>query len=134
METVSVTIRFPKILWNDRERLREVTGAESVNQMVVAMYAYAMYHGRQHKLTNALFRLPKKDMEEALTGIVRNFQAGKTQGGNYLTWSVKEAVQTVANGQDVASSAVIGQMLDTLRKVGRGEKVPEYPNERTGQD
>lgn len=87
--------------------------------MLVGMYRYALMHGREHGLTNAIAELSNDVQDEVDAGIIRKFLAGESLHGTYFEHIVDESIERHAKGSKVPMEKVTSGVIDQLRNEGK---------------
>jgi len=119
MRSVTVSLKIPHLINDNREKLKDAAGAKSFNAMMVGMCIYAMYHGLPHTLTNAIMSLSEEAQDEVIQGVVKKFLAGATKEGNFFKHTIHDAVETVAAEKDIPEDRVVSEIIASLRKAGK---------------
>lgn len=118
MRSANVSVKFPQTLKDQLPDLVKACGAKNTNAMIVGLVRYALLHGREHTLTNAIADLSEEAQDQVDQGIIEKFKSGESLHGTYFEHIVDNSVERIANGKDIPKDKIVSEIIQQLRNSG----------------
>ncbi len=116
MRSTSHTIRVPNALRPSFEKRAKDLGYPSLAAYFMSLGMYDLLISKPHTATADICTLPSYEQDKIHDELARMFLNGETLKGSWFDARLKEAVEAVAAGKELAPDRVAKELLARIRK------------------